>query len=217
MNAGLVQKPEAVDGFTRRKEQSKGDIRRAAWALFGQFGVGRVTIADIARKAGVSQATIYNHFGSKEALAREFLTAMVDQLAHRVEEVIAVDRPYREKMLAFVQFITEIMRRGRPLGVDLAAFTGSIDLQNDPLIKAVRDAAQDRVADQLLGLVREGKDQGQIDPDLSEEALRIYFLAFMDIFTDPRLQSRFYDDPNLAGDLGSLMMYGLGDRPARDG
>ena len=58
-----------LDGFTRRKEQSKEDIRRAAWELFSQFGVMKVSIADIARKAGVSQATIYNHFGSKEALA----------------------------------------------------------------------------------------------------------------------------------------------------
>lgn len=217
MNAGPDQKPEAVDGFTRRKERSKGEIRRAAWALFAQFGVERVTVAELARKAGVSQATIYNHFGSKEALAREFLTAMVEQLAHRVEEVIAVDRPYREKMLAFVQFISEITGRGRPLGAGLSAFTGSVELLDDPLIKAVRDAAQDRVAGLLLGLVREGQDQGQINPDLSKAALRIYFLAFMDLFTDPRLQPRFYDDPDLARDLGSLMMYGLGDRPARNG
>jgi AcrR family transcriptional regulator len=32
----------------------------------------------IARKAGVSQATIYNNIGSKEALAREFVTAAVE-------------------------------------------------------------------------------------------------------------------------------------------
>ena len=55
-------------------EQSKEDIRKAAWELFGQFGVDKVSMADIAKKAGVSQATIYNNFGSKEALIREFVT-----------------------------------------------------------------------------------------------------------------------------------------------
>jgi AcrR family transcriptional regulator len=59
-----------TDGFTRRKEQSKEEIRKAAWELFGQFGVEKVSIVDIARKAGVSQATIYNNFGSKDALAK---------------------------------------------------------------------------------------------------------------------------------------------------
>jgi len=211
MNAQCKRESEMVDGFTRRKEQSKEDIRRAAWALFGQFGVEKVTVADIAHKAGVSQATIYNNFGSKETLAREFLTAMVDQLVHRVEAVISTDQAYREKMLAFIQFISEITGQGRPPGTDLDIFASSTDLRNDPLIKGVRDAAQERVADLLLGLVQEGKEQGQIDPDLSEEALRIYFVAFMDIFTDPQLQGQFCGDPKLAQDLGSLMMYGLND------
>lgn len=120
----------------------------------------------------------------------------------------------REKMLAFIQFISEITGHGRPMGTDVTVFISSSDLRNDPLIRRVRDSAQDRVADLLLGLVQEGKEQGQSDPALSEEAFRIYFLAFMDIFTEPRLQRRFYGEPELARDLGSLMMYGLGGRPA---
>lgn len=212
MKEQRVGESEVMDGFTRRKEQSKENIRQAAWALFGQFGVEKVTIADIARKAGVSQATIYNNFGSKDALAREFVTAMVEQLVHRVEEVISTDQTYQEKMLAFIRFISEITGHGRPIGTDVTVFASSDDLRNDPLIKSVRDSAQDRVADLLLGLVEEGKKQGQISPDLSEEAFRIYFLAFMNIFTEPQLQRRFFGEPELARDLGSLMMYGLGDR-----
>ena len=69
-----------MDGFQRRKEQTKKEIRQAAWALFSRFGVDKVTVADIARKAGVSQATIYNRFGSKDALVREFVTTAIDEL-----------------------------------------------------------------------------------------------------------------------------------------
>ena len=57
-----------MDGFERRKEQSKEDIRRAAEELFSKFGADKVSVNDIARKAGVSQATIYNNFGSKDEL-----------------------------------------------------------------------------------------------------------------------------------------------------
>jgi AcrR family transcriptional regulator len=199
-----------VDGFTRRKEQSKEDIRGAAWELFSQFGVEKVTMADIARKARVSQATIYNHFGSKETLAREFVTAMVDRLAQRVEDVITSRKPYRDKMADFVQFISETVGHGIPSQSDVTAFSGSHDLRNDPLIKELRDAARDRVANLLLGLVREGKEQGQIDMHLSEDAFRIFFWAFLDIFSDPQLQHRFNSDPKLAQDLGVLMMRGLG-------
>jgi AcrR family transcriptional regulator len=204
-----IQKSVTMDGFTRRKEQSKEEIRKAAWDLFSQFGVEKVSVADIARKAGVSQATIYNNFGSKEMLAREFVTTVVEQLVNRVQEILTPNMHYWEKMAAFIQFISEIMAHERPSVADNTIFTSSFDLQNDPEIKKIRDSAQAKMTDLLLGLVQEGKNQGQINLNLSEEALGIYFKVFMDIFTAPQLQHRFSHDPKLVLDVGSLMIYGL--------
>jgi AcrR family transcriptional regulator len=202
--------PVKLDGFARRKEQSRSAILQAACELFSQFGVERISIAAIARKARVSPATIYNHFDSKEALAREFVTAMIDQLVSQVQEVLSPDRPFQEKMAAFVQFISEIMARHGPSAADGAVFTKRLDLQNDPELLEIRESAQERMTTVLLGLVQEGVEQGQVNPDLSEEALRIYFRAFMDAFADPQLRYRFASDPKIVQDLGSLMIYGLG-------
>ena len=199
-----------MDGFARRKEQSKEDIRKAAWELFSQFGVERVSIVDIARKAGVSQATIYNNFGSKETLVREFVTTMVDQLMNRVQEVLSYDKPYWEKMAAFINIIGEMMANGRPSEGYVTGFTNNYALQNDPEIKKIRDSAQGRMTVLLLGLIREGKEQGQIHSDISEDALLVYFKAFMDIFIDPQFQQQYYKNPKLVQELGSLMIYGLG-------
>ena len=96
-----------MDGFARRKEQSKEDIRKAAWELFGQFGVEKVSVNDIARKANVSHATIYNNFGSKEVLVREFVTAMVEHLVDKIQEILAPNKQFDQKMTAFFQFISE--------------------------------------------------------------------------------------------------------------
>ena len=199
-----------MDGFARRKEQSKEDIRKAAWELFSQFGVERVSIVDIARKAGVSQATIYNNFGSKETLVREFVTTMVDQLMNRVQEVLSYDKPYWEKMAAFIHIIAEMMANGRSSEGNVTRFTNNYALQNDPEIKKIRDSAQGRMTVLLLGLVREGKEQGKIHSDISEDALLVYFKAFMDIFIDPQFQQEYDKNPKLVQELGSLMMYGLG-------
>jgi AcrR family transcriptional regulator len=201
-----------TDGFTRRKEQSKEDIRKAAWELFSQFGVEKVSIVDIARKAGVSQATIYNNFGSKEALAREFVTAVIDQLVSRVEEVLSPDRPFWEKMATFIQFISGMMSQGGSSEGDSPIFNSSYELLNDPEIKRIREAAQEKMTNLLLRLVQEGKEQGQIRPDLSEDALRVYFKAFMDIFTDPQFRHQYYKNPRLVHDLGMLMIYGMSGR-----
>ncbi len=198
-----------TNGFTRRKEQSKEEIRKAAWELFSQFGVEKVTIVEIAHKAGVSQATIYNNFGSKEALAREFVTSAADRLANRVQEVLIPNQTYAEKMAALMGFLSEVMMQERRSLGNAVMFTSSDDLLNDPEIKKIRDSAQEKMTDLLLGLVQEGKDQGQISQDLSEAACRIYFTAFMDIFTQPQLQRQYAQNPQVVQDLGQLMMFGL--------
>jgi AcrR family transcriptional regulator len=209
METGEDQGREQTDGFARRREQSKEEIRRAAWALFSRFGVERVSVTDIARKAGVSHGTIYNNFGSKGALVREFVASVIDQLVDRVREVLAPEIPFREKMAAFLALISEMVAHEDASTVDATVFTGSIDLLQDPEIKRIRSAAQERMADLLLALVQEGREQGEIRPAVSDAALRIYFRAYMDLFTDTHLQHQFDHNVALVEELGTLMLHGL--------
>lgn len=197
-----------MDGFARRKEHSKEDIRKAAWELFSQFGVDKVSIVDIARKASVSQATIYNNFGSKEAIVREFVTGAVEHLMSHAREILTPQRLFREKMAAFIQFIAAMLANGRPSAAESAIFS-SLDLQNDPEIKKIRAEAQEKMTELLLELIQAGKQQGQVNPDLSDEALMMYFGVFMDVFTNPQLQRRSAQNPGLVQELGNLMMFGL--------
>jgi AcrR family transcriptional regulator len=205
-----------TDGFARRREQSKEDIRKAAWELFAQFGIEKVSIADISRKAGVSQATIYNNFGSKEGLVREFVTASIDQLMTQVQEVLSPSKSYWEKMADIIQFISATMAQGRLPGnsrADLAVFSSGRSLLDDPEIKKIRAEAEEKMTGLLLQLVQEGREQGHIRTDLPDEAFRVYFLAFMNIFIDPRFQQQYDKNPRLVQSLGSLMIYGMsGDR-----
>ena len=97
---------QAMDGFARRKASSRKRIRQAAYELFSQFGVDKVSITDIARKAGVSPATIYNNFDGKEALVREFVTTTIEQFTTRIQDALTPEMPYRDKMATFVQFIS---------------------------------------------------------------------------------------------------------------
>jgi AcrR family transcriptional regulator len=205
----LLLEETMTDGFTRRKEQSKEEIRKAAWELFGQFGVEKVSIVDIARKAGVSQATIYNNFGSKDALAKEFVTSAIDHLVDSIQEVLAPEKPYWEKMADFIGYLSEMMAQGKTAQADAAAFSSSYDLLNDPEIKKFRDAAREKMTGLLLKLVQEGKAQGHIRPDLSEDAFRFYFAAFSEIFITPQFRQGYYREPKLLHELCSLMIHGM--------
>ena len=76
-------------------------------------------------------------------------------------------------------------------------------------MKQIRNSVQEKMTDLFLELLREGKMQGQVIPDLSEEAFRIYFNSVMAAFTDAQLHHRLHTHPKLALDLLSLAMYGI--------
>jgi len=198
-----------MDGFERRKEQSKEDIRQAAWELFSQFGVDRVSIADIARKAGVSQATIYNNFGSKDAIVREFVASAVEQLVTLTEDALTPNLPYQEKIAAFLQSIANMMANGDPSTAERTFFATSVDIQNDPEIKKIREIAGKKIINLMLNLVDEGRQQGMVNTKIPDDVLVIYFSAFMDVFVNPQLQSSFTQNPGIVQEMGELMMFGL--------
>ena len=81
-------------GFERRKERSRESIRRAALELFSGYGFDKVSLSDIARRARVSQVTIYNHFGSKEQLVQEVIRTALTELIDSVRQIIRGDRPF---------------------------------------------------------------------------------------------------------------------------
>lgn len=54
-------------------EATRGRVLESAKALFGQRGIDKVTIAEIAREAGVAGSTVYALFGSKAGLLQAMM------------------------------------------------------------------------------------------------------------------------------------------------
>lgn len=59
-----------------RSSEAHGKVLEAALALFGERGIDAASMDAIARKSGVSKATIYKHWHDKDALALEALSLM---------------------------------------------------------------------------------------------------------------------------------------------
>ena len=78
------------------------------------------------------------------------------------------ERPFSEKMTAFTGCISQMIAGGGPSDAGAAIFAGSADLIRDPEIREIREAAGKRMTGLLLRLVAEGKQQGQVDPTLSD-------------------------------------------------
>jgi AcrR family transcriptional regulator len=68
----------------RHKRRTRQAISAAAMSLFGEHGYDVVTVADVARRAGVSVATVFNYFDTKEDLFFDEVDRMLDALLDTV-------------------------------------------------------------------------------------------------------------------------------------
>ena len=59
---------QAAGGRENKKRRTRQLIEESAVALFAERGYDNVTMAEVARRADVSSATVFNHFATKDAL-----------------------------------------------------------------------------------------------------------------------------------------------------
>jgi len=69
----------------KQKEQTREEIVRAAFELFGRHGYDEVPMEKISEAAGVSRATLFNYFPKKELILQHIARARVS----RLKEIVA--------------------------------------------------------------------------------------------------------------------------------
>jgi AcrR family transcriptional regulator len=78
----------------RRDQNRRAQVERildAARELFGSRGFETVTMAEIADRAGVARATVFNHFGSKSALVEGITEGVVSVYIAMLDRALALE------------------------------------------------------------------------------------------------------------------------------
>lgn len=192
-----------MDGFERRKERKRESIRRAALELFQAHGFQKVSVSDIARKANVSQVTIYNHFGSKEGLEREVMKWLFTTMLEKYRGIIEGEGDFLEKLETIVFDKTQILSQYQGELVQAA-------IRRDPEMERFIESMWQREVNQMvLDFFEEGKRQGYVDRGLSEEAILAYYgILRRGILANSDLLNTEHS-AELMRELMSLFAYGL--------
>lgn len=99
----------------------------AALKLFSQYGFNRTSMADIARAAGISRATLYSHFKDKEqlfrAIADDVVTESLRNMRDAWQESASFERNLEAAILAKDSRLHRI-KHNSPHGDELFASNG---------------------------------------------------------------------------------------------
>jgi AcrR family transcriptional regulator len=146
----------------RKKERTRQLLAETARRLFSERGFEQVSVAEIARAAEVSQATVFNYFPNKEDLVYNRLETFEEQLLTAIR-----DRPRGETIIAaFRTFILE--PRGLLAATDearaneLAALTRMITAS--PALLAREQQIFARYTDALAKLIADETGASAGDP-----------------------------------------------------
>ena len=104
-------RPPAPRPRTRRGQDTRASLLRAAEAVIGETGFAAASIADITRRAGIAQGTFYIYFQSKDEVFRELVMEMGKLTRAFLTEAVA-DAPdrltaERRGLRAFLAFVAQ--------------------------------------------------------------------------------------------------------------
>jgi len=161
----------------RPREFDHHEVLRVAFEQFWRKGVRGTSLSDIARDAGVQRGSLYNAFGSKEAL---FLCAYE---RYAGEYLLAIQKALgsgtlRERLAAFFDLTIKNFRSGSPPR-GCPTTRGLMELgsaEGEGLDENARKAFADLVA-RITGLLQDalaaGAKRGEFEGDAGSAALHI--------------------------------------------
>ncbi|MGD6818983.1 TetR/AcrR family transcriptional regulator [Metabacillus sp. 84] len=193
-----------MNGFEKRRLSKMENILDAAKDLFLKQGVQKVNIKQIAKKANVSQVTIYNYFGSKEKLLVEVIRSMLETQMAEFSELFYSKKPFEEKI---EQFIKLKIHFSREMNEDFLFLLMS---ENKEIRDLYNRFAEKEALPFFKAFVDQGKSEGVIREDLSFDSILFYINAFSnEAFKQPELFKDPQSRNTLAIDLNQLFFYGI--------
>ena len=194
----------------RRMERNRERILRATLELFQVHGIKKTTTNDIARKAGVSPATVYNHFGSKEDLVRATVRYFLTSTAADLSKIFKGDLSFLGKMEQILLYKSDM------LGQYQGEFMQTI-ISEDPEIRHIVDSVyMTEIRQVVINFYEEGKRQGYVNPDLSTETIMRYILI---VRSGMAAESILSEDPEhnrkMMQELTPIFLYGIMGKPGK--
>jgi len=187
--------PMAPTRLTERTARQT-EILSHALALVRKGGLAALTTKRLAARVGFTEAALYRHFPSKQALILGLMDQLEDMLLGPIRQIAARgELSVSERLEAIIRHHTQIIRQHNSLPILLLAEASSSE---DPALLGRMRSIFHHYLSVLEGLVRQGQTQGQIARGPEPDCLALMLLGAPAalairhrLLPDPRAEDRF--------------------------
>ena len=170
---------EKCDKYAKRTQKKKEAIIEAALYYFRKDGFTATSIRDIAAKAQVSQVSIYNYFGGKDALVLECASRLMQGVIDDALKLLDTDMPFLDKLNAALSLCTGDLDRSL---YDYFSDSARTDAN---LMKLLSDGLAQVQQDMYRRYIEAGKKEGYIKASYPTPLILKYVMAFHAIQISP--------------------------------
>ena len=194
--------------------QGRETLLRAARELMVERGFPRVTVREVAKRAGVGPALVNYYFGGKSDLFAAIIEQVAVETHERLERVKQQSGPITERIRGFVREFVDAMSADPYLPRLLAE---QVLFADDEVIdRFARDLAAPNLA-AIRNLLTEGIASGELREDLDVErvadVIRILQIAFVDLVINPEWLDA--SDEGLVETSIDMLFHGIAARRRR--
>lgn len=164
------------NAYHAHRERQRRRILDAAWALFNDRGIDRLTMAEITARSGVQPSTIYQYFSNKDDIVWSLLNELMEEASERAKQAIEGASNALASITALLDFLADDLLKN-PVKVRFMAQFDAIYARDWPVERLI--SIETRINPKGFGvltdLVREGiadgSLRGDLDPDLTLHAV----------------------------------------------
>lgn len=158
---------------TKRHEQRKEQILKAAERIFAQKGFYQATVSEIAREAGVSDATIYEYFPTKEEILFTIPLEATRQGQQSMAEHLGFIRGAANKLWALAAgYLRFYQQHPDYAAVALLTLKANREFLKTDAYQCIRHWSR-----QVVDVVKDGIRSGEFKPNTDPYLLRAIILG----------------------------------------
>lgn len=154
-------------------ENTKCKLLATALELFYEKGVLKVTLTEIARKAGFTRGAIYSHFSSKEDIIKELLETKSRLLSEQINKMISPEASPLYSLFLISREMLQMVEKSREFALLIRVMFYSLHLLEEPEIKQAVHTIFEEELKRDMKLLEKASDKGEIRDNLDVETVAL--------------------------------------------
>lgn len=183
-------------------------ILQAAETLFGEKGYPGVTVAEIARAAGVAKGLVNYHFGSKEQLLLHVLSKGTATLFSQLDAVTRTHETARERIRAAIELYLTVASAGPAL--TRMAMMAVVEANYPERTRQLWLAFMEKNLDRFSELVEHGVAAGELRPVDSRLVTQMVMAWAFEFLRTAALREEKLDPRDAADKVTEILFEGIG-------